>query len=329
MRGGQLHPAGSETNAGRLRELGVEVRHGDIRAASDVDALPPADWLVDAAANPSVLAGIDGKSSSRQVVEHNLLGTVNLLEYCRRHAASCVLLSTSRVYSIPPLSALPVEVAGAAFQLQADAALPVGVSAAGVNESFSVAAPVSLYGATKLASEILALEYGTSFGFPVWDQPLRSAGGGGAIRAGGPRDFGLLDQRMARGQPLRYIGFGGSGAQVRDALHPRDLTGLLVRQMECPPEETRKPRIVNVGGGSENVFSLAGLSAWCRQRFGEHPVSADPQPRPFDIPWMVMDNALVRDVWGWRPETSLETILDEIARHAEEHPGWLETSAGR
>ena len=49
---------GSETNRVRLRKLGVTLMHGDIRSASDVDSLPAADWVVDAAANPSVLAGL-------------------------------------------------------------------------------------------------------------------------------------------------------------------------------------------------------------------------------------------------------------------------------
>src|ERR1700719_913301 len=105
-----LMRAGSEGNRARLRGMGVQFFHGDIRAASDVDALPAADWVVDAAANPSVLAGVDSRTSSRQLVEHNLFGTVNLLEYCKAHRAGFILLSTSRVYSIAPLAALPVEV---------------------------------------------------------------------------------------------------------------------------------------------------------------------------------------------------------------------------
>ena len=75
--------AGSETNRATLKELGVKFFHGDVRSASDFESLPPVDWVIDAAANPSVLAGVDGKSSSRQVIEHNLSGTVNMLEYCR------------------------------------------------------------------------------------------------------------------------------------------------------------------------------------------------------------------------------------------------------
>ena len=65
---------GSETNRARLRKLGVQFVHGDIRTASDVDGLPKADWVIDAAANPSVLAGIGTDGGSRQLLEHNLGG---------------------------------------------------------------------------------------------------------------------------------------------------------------------------------------------------------------------------------------------------------------
>jgi CDP-paratose 2-epimerase len=147
---------GSETNRGELRRLGVGLFHADARLPSDVDALPPADWLIDAAANPSVLAGIDGRTSTRQLVEHNLFGTVNLLEYCQRHRAGVILLSTSRVYGIEALARLDVEVVDRAFRPVLGSPAP-GLTEAGIGESFSTGAPVSVYGATKLASEVLAL----------------------------------------------------------------------------------------------------------------------------------------------------------------------------
>lgn len=159
---------GSESNRTELARLGVRLFHGDLRIASDLESLPACDWVIDAAANPSVLAGVDGRTSSRQLVELNLAGTVNLLEYAKQHRAGFILLSTSRVYSITPLSALAVEVVNHAFRPATGTALPVGVSTAGIDETFPTIAPVSLYGATKLASEVLALEYGEAFGLPVF-----------------------------------------------------------------------------------------------------------------------------------------------------------------
>src|SRR5271166_4897918 len=105
---------GSETNR-RLKTQKIRIFHGDIRCASDLETLPSVDFVIDAAANPSVLAGVDGKSSSRQLLEHNLMGTLNLLEFCRREHAGFILLSTSRVYSIKRLSSLPSQSRGLDF----------------------------------------------------------------------------------------------------------------------------------------------------------------------------------------------------------------------
>ena len=74
-------------------------------------------------------------------------------------------------------------------------------------------------------------------------------------------------------------------------------------------------------------MSLAQLSKWCEARFGPHPVASDPTPRPFDVPWLVMDSRLAEQSWDWQPSLKLETILDEIAQHAEAHPDWLEISS--
>ena len=97
---------GSELNTSQLSNLGINLIRGDIRPQSDMDALPKVDWVIDCAANPSVLAGIDGQSSSRQLMEHNLLGTINLLEYCKSHKAGLNLLSTRGEYSATILEAL-------------------------------------------------------------------------------------------------------------------------------------------------------------------------------------------------------------------------------
>jgi CDP-paratose 2-epimerase len=140
---------GSETTRPRLKAAGVAVKHGDVRSRSDLDALGAADCVIDAAANPSVLAGVDGRTSSRQAVEHNLVGTLNVLEFCRERGAGLVLLSTSRVYGVNALNALPLVAGDRAFAPDPSGAWLAGASPAGVTEDFSTAAPLSLYGATK------------------------------------------------------------------------------------------------------------------------------------------------------------------------------------
>lgn len=324
---------GSEGNRDTLKRLGVKLFHGDLRAASDLETLPPADWVLDAAANPSVLAGVDGRTSSRQLVEHNLGGTVNLLEYCKQHRAGFTLLSTSRVYAIAPLAALPMAVRDHAFvPAFATAAAPgaplppPGVSAAGVDETFSTQAPISLYGATKLASEALALEYGETFGLPVFVNRCGVLAGAGQFGRADQGIFAYWINAWLRRRPLKYLGFGGTGHQVRDCLHPRDLLPALEKQFAAP----RLPagdRIANFSGGAASATSLRQLSDWCAAHLGPHEVAAEPAPRPFDIPWMVLDAAKAARLWHWQPATPVGAVLDEIAAHARAHPDWLDRSA--
>jgi CDP-paratose 2-epimerase len=315
---------GSERNRAALRSLGVAIHHADIRLASDFESLPAVDVVVDAAANPSVLAGVDGRTSSRQLVEHNLVGTVNVLEYCRRHGAALVMLSTSRVYSMPSLAAVPVRVAGDAFALDLNRPLPSGVTAEGVDETFSTAPPVSLYGATKLAGEQLALEYGDAYGFPVWIDRCGVLAGAGQFGRADQGIFAFWINSWLRDRPLRYIGFGGHGHQVRDCLHPADLVPLIDRQMAATAGAL--PRVVNVGGGIRSARSLAQLSAWCRSRLGDRPVDSTLEIRQFDIPWMVLDATRARATWNWAPTRTTDDILDEILAHAREHTDWLDLS---
>jgi len=340
--------AGSETNRCTLREGGVKLYHGDIRNPSDLEAILRCDWIIEAAANPSVLAGVDGKTSSRQLIEHNLVGTINMLELAKQWRCGFTMLSTSRVYSIRALAAIPVETQGDRFvpcnqasepgptaqplaetigptrNTQHATRLP-GFSPNGVGEDFSTEPPLSLYGSSKRASELLACEYAESFGLPV-----------SVLRCGvlaGAGQFGKIDQGIFsywihawRGKrPLKYIGFNGSGLQVRDCLHARDLLPLVAQQIQSPRPDV--PRVLNVSGGLSQSASLRQLSAWCAERFGPHVVAAEAKDRPFDVPWLVLDSSLATRTWNWKPQTPLTAIWTEIADHAEKNPDWLDATA--
>ncbi len=316
---------GSETNRAILRSRGIKVHHGDVRNASDFENLPAVDWVIDAAANPSVLAGIDNRSSSRQVIEHNLYGTVNLLEYCKRAEAGLILLSTSRVYSIAALAALPLTKGKVAFEWDKTVKSPVGASISGLTIAFSTAPPISLYGSTKLASEALALEYHYTFSFPVWINRCGVIAGAGQFGTAEQGIFSYWIHAYAQKRPLKYIGFDGSGRQVRDALHPDDLAELIAQQIDNSHQSSAA--IFNVGGGAENAMSLAQLTSWCAKRFGKHSIASAPSPRAFDVPWLVMDNRQTTSVFNWHPKRDLPSVLDEIASHAERNPTWLDLSA--
>lgn len=319
-----LSRPGSEMNRQSLQPAGVRFFHGDIRNPSDVEFLPRADWVIDASANPSVLAGVAGDTSSRQLIEHNLSGTTHLLEYCKRHHAGFLLLSTSRVYSAASLAALPVQVDREAYVPDLSDCTEPGMSVAGIAESFSHSPPLSLYGAAKFASEILAQEYGTAFDFPVIVNRCGLLAGAGQF---GKPDQGIVSYWIhsckAR-RPLRYVGFGGTGFQVRDCLHPRDLADLVVRQLSAG--KASEP--LNVSGGIDSGFSLKQLTQWCVTRFGPHEIGSETVERPFDVPWLVLDSSRAAQRWHWQPRTSREQIFEEIADHADQNPGWLDLSTG-
>ncbi|MEI7862697.1 MAG: NAD-dependent epimerase/dehydratase family protein, partial [Planctomycetota bacterium] len=254
--------------------------------------------------------------SSFGVMDHNLIGTIQLLEFCKRHRAGFILLSTSRVYSIKPLASLDVEAVDGAFRPRQY--LPqIGLTAAGISEQFPTSPPVSLYGASKLCSETLALEYADAFGFPVWINRCGVLAGAGQFGKADQGIFSFWIRSWRDSRPLRYIGFDGQGSQVRDCLHPNDLVPLLHRQLSgaqpTPDESAADIRICNFAGGAANACSLAQLSAWCETRFGRRDVASQREPRPYDLPWVVLDAGRARRLWNWQPLTPLTDICAEIA----------------
>src|ERR671915_1392630 len=159
-----LKRRGSELNLPRLREAGVAFHHGDVRNLEDLLAVGEVDAIVECSAEPSALAGTDG--SPGYLVQSNLVGAYHCLELARRTRAQVVFLSTSRVYPAARLEAAPFEEAETRFELAEDQSIP-GLSARGVAEDFPLEGARTLYGASKLAAELLIAEYGETYGVPA------------------------------------------------------------------------------------------------------------------------------------------------------------------
>jgi CDP-paratose 2-epimerase len=301
-----LQRRGSELNLPRLREGGVRFVHGDVRAADDLLAVGPVDAVVECSAEPSVLAGVDGTGLDR-MVGTNLFGAYACLELCRRHDAQLVFLSTSRVYPVDRLRTLPLSEAQTRFELDDDRAVP-GASGLGISEDLPLDGHRTLYGATKLAAELLIQEYGATFG-------LRAVVNRCGVVAG-PWQMGKVDQgvvaywmlaHMFR-RTLTYIGCGGSGKQVRDLLHVDDLIGLVELQLSEPGSWTGV--VANVGGGPACSASLLELTELCAEITGNVvDVSTTPEDRPGDIPWYVTDCTRLNGLTSWRPSSTLRGIL--------------------
>lgn len=151
-----LRRRGSELNIPRLKQLGIQFVHGDIRSSTDLDpSVLNADTIVDCSAEPSVLAGF---TSPKYVLETNLLGTINVLELARQTQARLLFLSTSRVYPIAALKSIQLQELPNRFAIAPTQTL-LGVSEQGISEGFPLEGYRTLYGTTKLASELLIEEY--------------------------------------------------------------------------------------------------------------------------------------------------------------------------
>jgi CDP-paratose 2-epimerase len=303
-----LYRRGSELNLPRLEEAGITFVKGDVRSLEELMKVESIDALIECSAEPSVLAGAGGETA--YTVHTNLLGAYNCLEVARRDDAQLIFVSTSRVYPMAPQNQLSYEETPTRFELS-DAQEVPGASSAGISEEFPLEGARSLYGATKLAAELLIEEYAESFGLrTVIDRC-------GVIT--GPWQMGKVDQGVFAfwvfhhhfGLPLSYIGYGGEGKQVRDLLHVDDLVELVDQQVGEP---VRWAGFVgNVAGGRENSLSLLETTEICRELTGnEVPIDRVPETRQGDVPIFIADCARLLERTNWRPRRDPRRTLSDI-----------------
>jgi CDP-paratose 2-epimerase len=286
----------------------VRFVHGDVREPDDLRAAGGFDKLVECSAEPSVMAGVDGTTGF--LVRTNLLGAYHCLEEAARHHAQVVFLSTSRVYPTRALNELAFEERDTRFELLDEQALP-GVCAVGVSEQFPLHGARTLYGASKLAAELLISEYAESFGLATVVNRC------GVIA--GPWQMGKVDQGVFTHwmlafyfrRALSYLGFGGAGKQVRDLLHVADLAELVDDQLLRPAHWSGA--VVNVGGGAEVSLSLLETSALCAEFTGHDlELGHDSQTRVGDVRIYLSDSRALGAYSDWRPRRSAREIMSDI-----------------
>jgi CDP-paratose 2-epimerase len=314
-----LRRRGSELNLPEFKDRGIRFVHGDIRCAADLEDLDGTfDVLIEASAEPSVHAGVTG--SPRYVLDTNLGGTINALEFARRRAGAFVFLSSSRVYSIRALRNIRLAETATRFEIE-PAQDQSGVSPSGISEAFSTSTARSFYGASKLASELMVQEYVETAG-------LRAVVNRCGVIAG-PGQFGKTDQGVFTlwvanhyfGRSLAYTGFGGGGKQVRDLVHPSDLFELVRTQVEAIDRVSGS--VFNVGGGRAVSVSLLELTGLCREVTGRSvPMGSQTETSPVDIPLYVSDSGRAESELGWRPARDVRRIVSDIF-------DWLRTDQER
>lgn len=303
-----LRRSGSELNVSDLKRHGVGFVHGDIRCREDLETLEPFDALIEASAEPSVLAGL--ASDPSYVVNNNLFGSVNCLNACLRRGARMIFLSTSRVYPIARIEAANFveEETRFSFSEEQDER---GISRLGISEDLDLSGSRSFYGATKLASELFIEEYAAFYG-------IKAAVTRFGVIAG-PRQMGKTDQGVATlwmakhywKRPLRYVGYGGTGKQVRDILHIDDLIRLVDVQLHEP--DRFAGRVFNAGGGLTGSASLREMTEICERITGNRiDIGSVSENRPADLRVYISDNSKIEGEIGWSPKIGVERIFADI-----------------
>lgn len=310
-----LKRRGSELNISRLREHGVTFLHADIRNPEDLALDGPVEVIIECSAEPSVLAGYG--TNPLYMIQTNLAGTVNCLEVARRKRADFLFLSTSRVYPYDKLNRIRYHEAETRFVWDAGQSVR-GWSPAGIEADFPLDGAKTLYGATKLASELLIAEYMDLCGIQCTINRC------GVIA--GPWQFGKVDQGVFTfwmighvfKRPLTYIGYEGSGKQVRDLLHIDDLVALINLQLSDMGKGSGKT--YDVGGGIDGSLSLLECSHLCGEITGNHvPIGIELSPRKGDVVIYIANNRRVQEDYGWFPKKSPKEVLQDIHRWVTGH----------
>jgi len=304
-----LKRLGSERNLGRLREAGVQFVHGDVRQLSDLMNLASnPELIVECSAEPSAQAGYGG--SPDYLVQTNLAGCYHCLELARRTKADFLFLSTSRVYPYPRLNSLHYAEQETRYVLIPQTV--TGASEMGINEEFSLDGPRSLYGTTKLASELLVEEFSDAYGFRYIIDRFGLLTGPYQMAKADQGVIALWVAAHCHARPLAYIGFGGAGKQVRDVLHVDDFCDLVVDQVLH--FDRYQGQRWNAGGGLANSVSLLETTRLCQEVTGRRiSISTVAETRPADLRIYVTDHSRVSAVQGWSPKRDVRQCVADIA----------------
>jgi CDP-paratose 2-epimerase len=240
--------------------------------------------------------------------EVNAVGTLNLLEAARRSApqAPFAFLSTNKVYGDAPNEVPLVE-----LETRWDYARPEDRE--GIDESMRLDATMhSVFGASKVAADVLVQEYGRYFGLPT--ACFRAGCLTGAHHSGAELHgfLAYLARAVRDGLPYRIYGY--KGKQVRDNLHSADVCGAIMAFAEAP----RAAAVYNLGGGRENSVSMLEAIERFEELYGRKlDVTYVEEARRGDHICYISDLRRLRsDYPEWELTMSLDDIFAEFGRYA-------------
>ena len=278
-----------------LKKKGIKNFKIDIFNEKEIQKLKKFDLIIDCCAEAAVEVS---KKDLDRVFNTNLVGTFNLLKKAKKDKSKIIFISSSRVNSIKEIN-----------NIIGKKTLKKNVKInKKINENFDTLKPKSLYGFTKLASELLIEEFSYAFGLKYIINRC------GVIS--GPMQFGKQDQGFVSlwvwkhilNKNLKYIGFGGHGNQVRDVLHVDDLVNLINLQIKKLNSIYNKK--ICVGGSKKSNTSLKNLTSICQKITGNKlKYTKVKNTSIYDIPYFITDNTLANKIYKWKPKKNIIDIV--------------------
>jgi CDP-paratose 2-epimerase len=328
-----LTRGGSSLNRERLQHYGVTFIHADIRNREELQSLYGCDAVLNCAAQASLTR------AEREPVfnfENNTTGLLNLLEIVRETKAPLVQWGSNKIYPAEKINAIPTVEKDTRFEWYPDTTkdlpctgLTVSVSSAGepliqgINEEFPLGTGGrSMYGASKVCSDILCQEYRDAFNLPIFANRFSCLAG--------PWQYGMVEQgwyvwfiiAAYFKVPLTY--YGWEGKQVRDVLFIDDVFRLVERQLSSALRGESSGGVYNLGGGVDNALSLCEHVSRLRAAGLKPRVETPSEPqRRGDHRVYISDSSKARNDFGWSPEISLEAGLEECLSWVTTHSGTL------
>jgi len=293
-----LSRKGSKYNLNLLKKNKIKNFNLDIKKFDKIKKLPKYDLIIDCCAEASVEIS---KKKIDKVIETNLIGTINILKKARNNNSKILFISSSRVYPIIPLNQI-VKNKNIKNKIRLNKK---------IDENESTKGAKSIYGLTKLASEMFIEEFSYAFGIKYLINRC------GVIS--GPLQFGKQDQgfvslwmwKHINKQKLTYIGYGGHGNQVRDVLHINDLCNLILLQIKKFDKLHNK--IFTVGGSNKSYTSLINLTRIC-QKITKNKIKINKQTKTsiYDIPYYITNNRLISRTYKWKPKKNIYNVVMDI-----------------
>ena len=283
-----LSRKGSNLNLKRLSKERIKNFKLDISKSSNIAKLKKFDLIIHCAAEPAIEIS---KKKIDEVFNSNLLGTFSILKKCVRDNSNIIYLSSSRVYSMKNL-----------FKLKKKSS---------VKENFNVENSKSIYGFTKLSSELLIKEYSYLFNIKYIINRV--------ALVSGPWQFGKVEQgfvslwvwRHLNRLKLKYIVFGGKGKQVRDVLHIQDLCDLILIQIQKMKKINNK--LMNIGGGFSNSLNLLQLTKLTEDvTKNKVKIGSIKKTSSYDVPYYISNLGYVKKLYRWKPKRNLNKIISDI-----------------